>query len=587
MTSITAFSAGAYSTSRQTADLLALKEQVNTLTRQLSSGRVAETYAELGVRRSESLSARGMLSALDGYDAAISSVRPRVELASASLGRISKMTTTLRNGLTTNRSDADANRAMARDSLNGAIDALNQQLGGQYLFGGREVTQAPVLSGIILLNGDTSDPVKPLAGVKTLVNEQIRADLGTGLGRLTLSTPSSTSIEVREDADASARANLGFSISAQPTSSGSFATISYAASPPEGATLSFAKPPAADDHFRVVVNQAGGGQKTYDLTGADLADVSSAANAASSLKALIGNDKIASVQSASPPGLSASFANTTAPASFTINVVAQPANGDQIRITLGLRDGTTTALTLYARTNADPMSRTDFVIGATPAETAQNLSNTLGRSLKQAAETSLAASSTIRATQDFFAGSNVAGLAPRRIDFTGAVPAYASTSSETTVIWYRGETSPTDPRTSFAVRTGATSTVGIGARANEEAIRTILSGFAAVAVGSAASAFTQAADRWKALAERSASLLPQEEPLKAISTEFGIASSSLSEAQARNKAARGIVQSQVDGIESVSSQEIAVKLLDVQNRLQTSYQVTAMLLKLSLVNYLR
>lgn len=67
MTSIASLTTSAYFQTRNTSDLLALKNQVETLSRQLTTGRAAETYAELGARRSESLSTRAILSAIDGY----------------------------------------------------------------------------------------------------------------------------------------------------------------------------------------------------------------------------------------------------------------------------------------------------------------------------------------------------------------------------------------------------------------------------------------------------------------------------------------------------------------------------------------
>jgi len=587
MTSIPPFAAGSYAVSQNASDLLALASQIKTLSAQLSTGRVTETHGELGIGRSDSLSARATLSALGGYDAAIASVRPRVELTSVSLTQISKSAATLRGGLTNNSMDSLSNTGLARAGLDSAIDALNQQFGGQYLFGGRESRVRPVLSADVLLSGDASDPTRPLAGLKTLVAEQIKADQGAGAGRLILSNPTPTSILVREDADAGARANFGFMLAGAPAASGAFATIGYDPAVLEGAIPRFAQAPTATDHFRVVVNEAGGGQKTYDLTGAHLADVSSAASAASSLLALVGGGKIASVQSGTPPGLTASFANVSAPASFAINVATQPASGDWISIKLAMHDGSATTLNLRAQSSADPDSTTDFAIGATPAATALNLSATLQRALRRASETTLAASSTIRATQDFFAGAMAPGLAPRRIDFSGPTPAYFQTPSSSTVIWYKGEASAIDPRSSFVVRAGATRTVGIGARANEDSIRAALSGFAALAASDMSPATTASADRWKALAARSGSLLPSKETLEALSNEFDLASSALSEAQAQDKFARAILQSHLDHVENASMEEVMVKLVDLQNRLQASYQVTSMLSKLSLVNYLR
>lgn len=587
MTSISAIASGNYFLNRTTSDLLALRSQLDTLSTQLNTGRVADTYAGLGSARADSLTARSLLSALTGYDAAAANARPRVELTSASLAQISQSLATLRASLTSNAADVNATATLAQSGLGNAIDALKQQFQGRYIFGGEDGSVPPVASADILLDGVTSDPSKPLAGLRALVAEQIKADRGAGTGHLTVSTPTSNSVVVQEGGDAGVRANFGFMLAGPPVASSTFATVSYSAGLQESVTPRFSQTPTATDHFRVVVNQSGGGQKVYDLSGADLADISSAANAASSLQALIGSGKIASVQSATPPGLTASFANVNPPGSFTINVASQPVAGDAISLKLALHDGTTTTLTLRAQRNAEAGSTTEFTIGATPAATAQNLSDTLQRALARASETTLVASATVRATQDFFAGSNTPGLAPRRIQYSGSVPNYVQAASNSTVIWYNGQTSTADPRASITVRTGATSTAAIGARADEEPIRAALTAFAAVAASDRGGSKAVAAERFKELVARTGTLLPQKEALEGMSNEFGLAARALSDAQERNKSERTVIQSQLGGIENAPVQELIVKLVDTQNRLQASYQVTSMLAKLSLVNYLR
>ena len=69
-------------------------------------------------------------------------------------------------------------------------------------------------------------------------------------------------------------------------------------------------------------------------------------------------------------------------------------------------------------------------------------------------------------------------------------------------------------------------------------------------------------------------------------TQLTVASTRLSNASTTNKATQNTVQNTLDGIEQISPEEVITKLLDVQNRLQASYQVTATLSKLSLVNYI-
>ncbi|MDU6750296.1 MAG: hypothetical protein E6447_21820, partial [Bradyrhizobium sp.] len=69
--------------------------------------------------------------------------------------------------------------------------------------------------------------------------------------------------------------------------------------------------------------------------------------------------------------------------------------------------------------------------------------------------------------------------------------------------------------------------------------------------------------------------------------DFGLAQAALSEAQSENKAIRAIHRTQLDRLESAPAEAVVAELVSLQNRLQASYQVTAMISKLSLVNYLR
>ncbi len=71
-----------------------------------------------------------------------------------------------------------------------------------------------------------------------------------------------------------------------------------------------------------------------------------------------------------------------------------------------------------------------------------------------------------------------------------------------------------------------------------------------------------------------------------IVTDFSLASARMSSAQTANAAQQSTLQDTVDGIEQASTEEVATKLLDLQTRLQASYQITSSLSKLSLVNYL-
>ncbi|TXM66314.1 hypothetical protein [Methylobacterium sp. WL120] len=226
MTTISPFAAGTYVNTRSTSQLLSLKGQLDTLSTQLSTGRTAETYSGLGAGRTSSLTARGTLSALDGYDAGIASAQTRVTLASTSLQQIAKLTADLRGGLASNLQPATGTTVtpqLAQASLDGALDALNQSAAGQYLFGGRATDAVPVKSTDVILNGDkTTTP--PQDGLVTLVQDQKKADLGTGMGRLELTDNLVNNTfrfsEDTSDKTGETRANFGFRIAATPTTTG-------------------------------------------------------------------------------------------------------------------------------------------------------------------------------------------------------------------------------------------------------------------------------------------------------------------------------------------------------------------------------
>ncbi|KAB7787241.1 hypothetical protein [Methylorubrum populi] len=595
---ITSFAAGTCRFDRQSASLVSMKSQLDGLARQLSTGRTAETYGGLGVGRTTSLSAHAAISAQDGYLAAITSAETRVKLTSASLTQLKSLSDSTRSNLTgivASRNEAlpATTVQLAANNLSAAVDALNQQAGGVYVFSGRATDTEPVVSQDAILNGV---PAEGLDGLRTLIAEQKAADLGPlGNGRLTQGI-GTRSVGLWEDSSAEARANFGFTLMAASSSGSGALGASVAAGAKPDVSLSFAEQPAEGSQVRVVVQLADGSQKTLDLT-ARAGEAGNAAGAfsigatreetAANLKRALGGADIASVQSANPPGIAAAFTGGQ-PASASFTVGNNPAAGDTITLKLGLHDGTTKTITLTAAATADPTSATTFAIGATPEETTANLSRTLQSALTSAANTELSASSTARAALNFFEGSPAAGLSPRRVAADGN--GYAEAASAKTVIWYKGDTA-SDPRASATVQAGASRTVAIGAQANEEAIRRTLAGLAAVAAESfTTGSGTVDTARFEAVSGRAASLLTASEgqqSLEQLGTDFGLAASSMANAKSVANTTKATLQDSLDGVDTVSTEEVAAKLLSLQTQLQASYKVTSILSEMSLVNYLR
>jgi hypothetical protein len=275
-------------------------------------------------------------------------------------------------------------------------------------------------------------------------------------------------------------------------------------------------------------------------------------------------------------------------AQVAIDVAAQPAIGDVVRVTLGLKDGSTETIELKATTDADPTSTTAFRIGATPEDTANALASALDRAVQSKASGALAATSATIASKDFFAGSPSAE--PRRIaagpDGTFATAEGFTAPAGTTLIWYKGDEVPGSPRAGAPVRIDTDQTVGTGAQANEAGIQNVLAQFGALA----AETFTSAdSNRYYALTENVFEALadkPGTPKVSDIASELANASGIMNAAKDRHAATKNILLDAIDGVEAASKEEVSLALLDLQTKLQASYQTTSILSQLSLVKYL-
>lgn len=596
---ISPFNASTYVADRNTANLVSLKSKLDTLTTQLATGQAASTYGGLGSARTTSLSAHATLSALDGYDNAITGATTRVTLASTALTQVATLANSVKGSIAASNSSTFTNTAqIATNNLEAAVDALNQSTGGQYIFGGRASDTAPVVSGDTILNGDAA---AGLDGLKTLIAQQKAADLGpNGNGRIATSVSGQT-VTVAEEGTGTAgtetRANFGFRLlSASSSNTGAISAGATTAATAPNVTFSLANAPQDGDKIRVAINQPDGTQSFVDLTarantgtGTSSADTipvpTTAAAAAAFLNTRFQGQAVASVQGAASLGVAANFGTGT-PAQVALTVNTTPNVGDTVTFNLALRDGTTQSITLTAAASADSGSTTSF---STTGDVATNISNALANALRGAATTTLSASSASRASQDFFAGSQSAGLAPRRIAADGN--GYAEQASTKTVIWYKGDDTAADPRSTTTVQASATRTLDIGVQANEAPIRKVLAGIALVAAETSTGAASGSTDavRFTAVANRATALLgttADQSGIAGLASDLGLAANDLTDAKTQNRTTRAALQDSLDGVDTVSAETVTAQLLQLQTQLQASYQVTSLLSKLSLVNYL-
>jgi len=181
-----------------------LKNQLTTLQSQLTTGEKSTTYAGMGVNEGFAIAARSQLANISAFTDTMTNINTNIGIANTALQSMVGIGTTVQNSA--NSSSQALNSAgqtiaqqTATSQLSSMLGILNIQAGNRYLFSGSAINTPAVASVQDILNGTTTQ-----AGLKQVISERQQADLGAGgLGRLVISPPTPTSVQVAEDAPGS------------------------------------------------------------------------------------------------------------------------------------------------------------------------------------------------------------------------------------------------------------------------------------------------------------------------------------------------------------------------------------------------
>ena len=281
---------------------------------------------------------------------------------------------------------------------------------------------------------------------------------------------------------------------------------------------------------------------------------------------------------------------TGSPASESIDFsTAAPNPGETVTLRFNLPDGTSENLTLTATTDSPPGSN-EFTIGTTPGQTASSFQTALTTAVGKLAGTSLTAASAIAASSDFFNAD--ANNPPQRVG--GSSPFYAATgmvagTAANTVIWYTGETGTDPARSTATAKIDQSLSVSYGARANEDALRTLVQNVATLAAVTISPTDPNGVGLSSELDQRLTANLgaPGTQTVTDIESDLASAQTSLKAAKDRHQQANSTLNDFLQQIEGVSNEDVGAQLLTLQTRMQASMQVTSMLSQLSLVNFLK
>ncbi|GAB4238391.1 MAG: hypothetical protein Kow0032_24800 [Methyloligellaceae bacterium] len=580
------------------------RELLQDLQEQLATGRKVKTYGDLGVARNQILSMRAELSQIKSYKSTISQIDVRTDVMLSSLERLREMVSTTKSdalevgfALQGNGQTVFQTEVVAR--FDEVVALLNTNIGDRHLFSGRDIETAPVRPSVEIMEG-----AGVRAGFRQIVSERRQADLGAdGLGRLALTGPHASVL----GAVVATPGDIGGAAPAQFTIDIGGNAQTFDISDAGSDTLA-ALESAIDTAFGADVASIVGGNQlrltaqnpTESIT---ITDVDAGAAALAGLTQGVTTNPTASVNvtedvAGSPFGFKLAGVTTTS-AGVTVTPGGPPVNysvvfnggtvndGEHVRVSFNLPDGTQHDITMVARASA-PLDEDEFLINADPNVMAANFETALNASIKAEAQQSLSAASLFAAATDFFDFD--AANPPQRVDgppFDTATALRNATQTDT-VFWYQGEDKATAARSSIVGKVDDNIVVGYGARANEDAMVSVMKTFAAVAVETFNPADADAPERYHELQIRANSGLnfAGSQSVDDILVEIGVAKTTAGRAEKRHEATEILLEDFIVAEEEADIYEVSSAILTLQTRLEASLQVSASLGNLSLVNFL-
>jgi len=600
-----------------------INTQLTDLSTQLSSGVKSTNYAGMGVNEGFAIAARAQLANITAFGDTMTNVTTTINAANTVLQSLSKTagevqseaSATPQNLTSTGQTIGQQN---ALSQLSAMVGMLNTQVGDRYIFSGSAINTPAVVSADDILNGNGTQ-----AGLKQVIADRQQADLGTnGLGRLVLSQPTATSVQVAEDV---AGSPFGLKLNAV-SSSLTNATVTGPSGSPAAVSIDMtAGNPKPNDQINFTFNEPDGTTDSIQLTATNTSPpptgsftigatpAATAANLNAALNASISTLANTSLLAASAVAAGNDFFNTsTAIGNVANNTLSAPItgatalsgptgtdslqNGFSAGDTITVNGQTITFVASGASGNNQInitdnvqtlLSKIDALTGTSTPSTVTGGAVTLnGNSASTLSVTST--NPTAFAALGFPGGQATA--TPLRVSGS---PLGSATSlvngSASTVQWYTGNSGPGSARASSTVRIDSSQVVQFGARANEQAIRQALQSVATYAAVSVSPSGTNSPAEISALSQRvAASLTPQpgQQTISDIQTDFATAQTAMKDAQARQTQTQTALQNLISDTEGIDQNQVASQILQLQTNLQASYQTTAMLSQLSLVKFL-
>jgi flagellar hook-associated protein 3 FlgL len=244
-----------------------LNNQLTNLSTELSTGEKSTTYSGMGVNEGFAVAARAQLSNITAFGTTMTNVNTIISAANTALQTLSDIggqvqssaSTTPQNLSSTGQTVAQGNAA---SELSALIGVLNTQVGDRYIFSGSAINTPAVASPSLLMDGSSTQ-----AGLKQVMAERLQADLGTnGMGRVVVSQPTPTSVQVGEDVAGSPFGLKLNSATVSSSASPTWANVSGPSGSPAAISVAVATNPSPGDQVNFTFNLPDGTTQSIQLT---------------------------------------------------------------------------------------------------------------------------------------------------------------------------------------------------------------------------------------------------------------------------------------------------------------------------------
>jgi flagellar hook-associated protein 3 FlgL len=242
--------------------VLNIKNQLNSLQVQLATGEKSTTYSGMGTGEGFAIAARAQLSNITGYQTTITNAGTTITAANTALQALattsSNVETAANSGSQTlNSNGQTAGQVTAISQLSSMLSILNTQAGNGYIFSGAATNTPSVATADAILNGNGAQ-----AGLTQLISERQQADLGTtGLGRLTVSAPTTTSVSLTQDSSP-----FGIKLGTVSSTLTGATVTGPTGSPPAISVALGATNPNPGDQLNITLNMPDGTTQSIQLT---------------------------------------------------------------------------------------------------------------------------------------------------------------------------------------------------------------------------------------------------------------------------------------------------------------------------------